>query len=90
MATGAYRALAADADKITDAAMEPVDLSAPPWAGLDVQLHVEMGQLVWLDNQLVPDASQITNFEYSFDEVLGVRERYTGTILLGTGKAWRR
>ena len=62
-----------------------------PLAGeTDTRSHLEPGQLVWLDDQLIADAVQITNIEYSYHDVMGERERCTGTILPGTGKAWRR
>jgi hypothetical protein len=67
-----------------------VNFTRPLTGGNDAQFHLEMGQLVWLDDELIPEASQLTNLEYSYDEVMGERERYTGTILLGTGEAWRR
>jgi hypothetical protein len=51
--------------------------------------HVEMGQLVWLDDDLVIDAIQIISSETSVSSI-GERERYTGTILSGTGEAWER
>ena len=67
-----------------------VSFTRPLTDGNDAQFQIEMGQLVWLDDALIPDACQITNFEYSYDEVIGERERYTGVMLLGTGEAWRR
>lgn len=67
-----------------------VSFTRPLVGGNDAQFHLEMGQLVWLDDELIPDASQITNSEHAWDEVMGERERYTGTIFLGTGEAWRR
>jgi hypothetical protein len=51
--------------------------------------HLEMGELVWLDDDLVTDAIQIISSETSVSS-MGERERYTGTILSGTGEAWER
>jgi hypothetical protein len=51
--------------------------------------YLEMGELVWLDDDLVPDAIQITRSEFSLGSI-SERERYTGKILSGTGEAWQR
>lgn len=51
--------------------------------------HLETGKLVWLDDDLVPDAIQIIRSEISFGSI-GERERYTGTILSGTAGVWER
>jgi hypothetical protein len=52
------------------------------------RFHLEMGQLVWLDDALVRDCVQITSSESSFGLASAQRERYTGTVLPGTGEAW--
>jgi len=55
----------------------------------ETPFHLEMGKLVWLDDELIPDAVQITRGEISVSSI-GERERYSGTILSGTGEAWER
>jgi hypothetical protein len=51
--------------------------------------HLEPGMLVWLDDEIISDAIQIVRSEVSVNP-MGERERYTGTILSGTGGAWER
>jgi hypothetical protein len=67
-----------------------VSFTRPLTGGDDTRFHLETGQLVWLGDELTPDAAQLMNLEYSDDVIMGERERYTGTLLPGTGKAWKR
>lgn len=55
----------------------------------EAPFYLEMGELVWLDDELIPDAIQIIRSETAFSS-MGERERYTGIILSGTGEAWER
>lgn len=67
-----------------------VSFTRPADDGNGTRFHLEMGQLVWLDDALVRDCVQITSSEFSFGLVAGERERCTGTVLPGTGEAWPR
>lgn len=49
---------------------------------------LEMGQLMWVDNVLIHDCIQITSGQHSFGLAAGEEQRYTGTVLAGTGRAW--
>jgi hypothetical protein len=51
---------------------------------------LEMGQLMWLDSALVPDCIQIISGQHSFGLAEGEEQRYTGTVLAGTARAWSR
>jgi len=55
----------------------------------ETPFHLQMGSLVWLDDDLIPDSIQIIRSEVSISAV-GERERYSGKILSGTGEAWER
>lgn len=65
-----------------------VSFTRPADDGNGPRWHLEMGQLVWLDDALVRDCVQVTSGEFSFDVLTGERERCTGTVLHGTGQAW--
>lgn len=55
----------------------------------ETQFHLETGQLVWLDNELITDCVRLTRCEISVGP-MGERQRYTGTILAETRQAWIR
>jgi hypothetical protein len=66
-----------------------VSFTRPPTSGGATLPHLDVGQLLWLEDELVPDAAHLTNLEYSYEELTGERERYTATLLPGTGRAWK-
>lgn len=63
-----------------------VSFTRPVSGGEETQFHLDIGQLIWLD-ELIPDAVQLTKVEYSFN-MMRERERYTGTVVPWTGEAW--
>ncbi len=48
---------------------------------------LEMGQILWLGDPLVPDAVRLIGAEHRFDDS-GATESWTGVILAGTSNAW--
>jgi hypothetical protein len=48
---------------------------------------LDLGQLIWLEDDLIPDAVRLIGATHSFGQSTA-SERWTGVILPGTGSAW--
>lgn len=69
-----------------------VSFTRAPYDGNGLRPHLQMGEIVWLDDALVRDCVQIVAVEFSSGLYSDGedRERVTGVMLEGTCEGWRR